>query len=433
MSVQQWHELGDKRGQLAEQIKDLADRQESWTAADEQQWTRLNAEYDTVYAAWQSEKESIAAAAKRQLDVQARLDAMQGHGSPFGSPGQPFTRSTSATANGPVFEDTKGHRLQALLPNESFAAAVNAPTRPGEELSLGRAICAALTGRWGHAEREIKAIGSTFSGPDGGVLVPASLSARIIDLARNTSSVLRAGALTLPMPAQEVTIARLASDPTSYWTGETGTITTSTATFEGITLSANKLACLVPVSNELLEDGIGVARVLENAIANSIALGWDQAALRGTPEGGAPTGIRHTTGITTTAIGGAVDYDDVLDGISAIDAANGEANGWILHPTEVKAIRKLKDGEGQYLPPPPDVASLNRFVSNQQTEGEICIGDFRQLILGVRAELRLEFFRQGTDGTNSAMSKDLTYIRAIFRGDCHLAQPSHFVYLTGIS
>ena len=60
---------------------------------------------------------------------------------------------------------------------------------------------------------------SGFRTVDGGILLDSAVSARVIDLARAKTRVIEAGAMTLPMDAREITIARVESEPSPAWRG----------------------------------------------------------------------------------------------------------------------------------------------------------------------------------------------------------------------
>jgi hypothetical protein len=66
--------------------------------------------------------------------------------------------------------------------------------------------------------------------------VPAPLSARVIDLARNRTVVFRAGAQTVPMTSQTLALARLTSEGSPAWKSENATITAADMVFDRVAL-----------------------------------------------------------------------------------------------------------------------------------------------------------------------------------------------------
>ena len=91
-------------------------------------------------------------------------------------------------------------------------------------LSVGRLVAGMITGRWNDSEREQRTMGTT-GGAAGGFLVPTPVSANIIDLARNSSVLIRAGAGTIPMASKCSRSRKCLSDPQPTWRGEGASIT----------------------------------------------------------------------------------------------------------------------------------------------------------------------------------------------------------------
>ncbi|MBY0372548.1 MAG: phage major capsid protein, partial [Bryobacteraceae bacterium] len=135
-----------------------------------------------------------------------------------------------------------------------------------QNLSLGRFLKGYVTGDWAGAELEMKAMASTPASA-GGVLIPAVLGARVIDLARNVAVLTRAGAQVVPMTSNNLKLARQTADAAVGWYGEGADISETDATFDSVDFATKKMACLVRVSNELIEDAANFETVLEAAIA----------------------------------------------------------------------------------------------------------------------------------------------------------------------
>ena len=99
---------------------------------------------------------------------------------------------------------------------------------------------------------------------------------------------------------------------------------------------------------------------------------------------------------------------------------------------------KLLDGEGLPYRPPQFWTELKRLISNQvpidQVQGSatdassIYVGDFSQLYLGLRSQLRVEVSREG----DSAFSKHQVLMRAYLRADLITARPTFFTVVKGI-
>jgi HK97 family phage major capsid protein len=305
-------------------------------------------------------------------------------------------------------------------------------------------VRAALTGNWTDAEAERRAMGEN-TGSVGGFMVPGALSATVIDLARNQSAFVSAGALTIPMDAPEMTVIKVLTDPTPQWREEHQAVTESDATFGPIRLKSKLLGCICRVSLELMEDAPRFSQTIENAISQSIALELDRVGLfgNGTSE---PRGLNSTDGISNVSMGvnGATpdDYDEYLDAILAIENANGVPGAVIMAPRTKRTLSGLKTGiSGDKTPlvPPAEFTALKRLVSNQipitQTQGSATncstsfVGDFAQAAVAMRTGLTIEATRVGGTGTFSQFQ---ALIRAYIRADIAVFRPTFFSRIVGI-
>lgn len=314
---------------------------------------------------------------------------------------------------------------------------------PTAGLSVGRAIRGILSGKWDGAEAERRAMGTTI-GTAGGYLIPDPIASNVLDLTRNASVIVRAGASTIPMANQNLTVVRVLTDPTAEWRGEGVAITESDGTFGAINLRAHSLAALVRVNNELLDDAPMFAATLDQQLASALALKLDYAALYGTGAG-QPQGLRNTDGVNQDSMGdnglAMPDYDKALDLIQAIEEDNGTPTTAVMAPRTRTKLAKLKTGitsDLTKLVPPAEWTALRRLVSNQisitETQGSsnvastMFVGDFSQMAVAIRQDITIE----ATRVADTAFAKNQTLVRAIMRADVAVFRPSHFGRLIGI-
>ncbi len=350
--------------------------------------------------------------------------------------GNPDGGTQPTAGRGPVFMDGDGHRLRAVTSDQQFSNR----HLDGE---LGAAIHGILSG-----QPMASQAGSTDSA--GGYFLNGDLSSMVIDLARSASVCMKAGAMTLPMSTSELRIARVASDATSHWRPETAAVTSSTMTFEAVNLRAKTLACIVPVSIEMLEDASNAAQVIEAALSASMAQTLDAAALVGTGAASEPLGIRNHASVNTIAsVGTPADYSDFSLAFGDIMAANYsglvEDLSWISSPRTDDTLDGLQDTTNQPLMPTPRVAKLKRFSTTALPENEggseavSIVGDFSQLVFGMRTNsVNIRILEAGTvtDGSGdtwNAASQLLKHIVCYVRADVALLRPTWFTVLTGIT
>ncbi len=331
--------------------------------------------------------------------------------------------------------------VRALLPEQRMASFVQ---HEGPRPNTAKMLRGMVLGNWEGADVERRAMGEN-TGSLGGFMVPSVTSATLIDLARNKSVIVPAGALTIPMESSEMTAIKVLTEPSPMWRPEHQEITESEATFGPIKLRAMVIATLSRFSVELLEDAPQAGSKVEEIIAAGLALGLDRVGLFGTGTD-EPRGLYNTDGVNTVSMGtnGATpdDYDEFLDAIAAIENNNGVASAAIYSPRTKRALAGLKTGlSGDKTPlvPPADFTALKRLVSNQvpnnltqgsaTTTSAAFVGDFSQMAIALRTGLTMEATRVGGTGTFSKMQ---VLVRAYLRADVAVFRPSHFTKIIGI-
>lgn len=276
-------------------------------------------------------------------------------------------------------------------------------------------------------------------------MVPLPLAGQVLDLARNRSQVMRAGAITVPMTSQTLKYARLTADPTSSWHTENGAISDSSATMDAVTFTARTLTCLVKFSAEVFDDAVNFDAVVTHGIAASIGLELDRVALYGSGTAPEPRGVKNTSGITTTILGGGANgtpltttfgFGFLLDAAQTLRAANYEPSATILAPRTETSIGKMVDSTGQPLRAPDAVAAIPRLQTNQigtaltvgtsADTSDAFTGAWDHLLVGMRTGLQIQFL-------NERYADSLTWaFLAWVRMDVQLARAGAFNVITGI-
>ncbi len=344
----------------------------------------------------------------------------------------------------PGYRTREEGEVRTLKPSEKLSDIY----RSKEPLSMGKYIRGIVTGNWEGAENELRVM-SIGTPSVGGYTVPAPLSAKIIDLARNQSRVFQAGAITVPMDSKTLSLARTLTDLTPAWKVENNAITASDMTFDQVTLTAQTLVAMAKCSVELMEDSTNLSAVVNQSLSAALALALDKAALNGSGVAPEPRGIRNQTGVQILDMGtnglAMTDYTKFSTAVQKIQEANGnDANlAAIYAPRTAAAIDQFKETTtAQPLQPLDSFKSLKKFVTNQvpinltHGTGTTCsqafVGDFSQLMVGMRTNLTIEVDRTAADSTGSAFSNLQVWIRAYLRADIALMHPNHFVVIDGI-
>lgn len=332
----------------------------------------------------------------------------------------------------------------AFTPEASFDA-------PGGGASLGKIIVAGITGKnlsgLSRAEASSMSSGSVTSG---GLLADAEVFGSVIDAARPLMATMRAGARTVVMDRGTIKLVRVDSPVVPGWVAEDEEQVESAPTFSALVLTALNLAVEVRISEELLMDAPDAATVVEQQLVKGFALELDRVGLVGRGLVSEPRGIANHPNVLTDALGanGAVptSYDFLLDALFAVRAENYEPTAGIYSVRTAKTLAKLKRTVEtlDQLPAPAEVAALPRFattqVGNDFTQGSstassiAIVGDYAQLLFGLRSELRIEASKHAYNTTSgSAFSKRQVAIRGWLRGDVGLVRAAAFHVTTGIN
>jgi HK97 family phage major capsid protein len=150
--------------------------------------------------------------------------------------------------------------------------------------------------------------GTEGVGADGGFLVPPEFSRTIWEKVMaeenlaNRCAPLQTGSNNMRIPKDETTPWQTSGGVQVYWEGEAGTIAQSKPAFEFSDLRLVKLTALVPVSDELLEDAVGIESWLRAKAPAKMAAKINTAIVRG-------NGVGQPLGILDAGNGGLITVD----------------------------------------------------------------------------------------------------------------------------
>ena len=209
---------------------------------------------------------------------------------------------------------------------------------------------------------------------EGGHLVPDEYERTLIE-ALEEANVLRSLCHVIHTSHGDRKIPVVATKGTASWVDEAGAIPESDDSFGQVTLNAYKAATMMKVSDELLNDAFfNLEGYISRQFARRIGAAEEEAFLTGDGTG-KPTGLLHATfggQLGVTAAGAvALTADEVIDLIYSLKSAYRKNAVLLMHDSTVKAIRKLKDGSGQYLWAPslvqgtPDTILGKRVVTSE--------------------------------------------------------------------
>ncbi|WP_313164336.1 phage major capsid protein [Sedimentibacter sp.] len=203
---------------------------------------------------------------------------------------------------------------------------------------------------------------------EGGYLVPDEFERTLVE-ALEDENIFRRLAKVITTASGDRKIPVVASKGTASWIDEEGTIPESDDSFGQVSIGAYKLGTMIKVSEELLNDSVfQLEPYISREFARRIGNKEEEAFFIGDGSG-KPTGILAATGGAqlgvTTAGATAITLDEVLDLFYSLKAPYRNKSVFIMNDSTVKAIRKLKDGQGQYLWQPSIQAGTPDTILNR--------------------------------------------------------------------
>ena len=185
---------------------------------------------------------------------------------------------------------------------------------------------------------------------DGGYLVPDEFEHTLVD-ALQEENIFRQLAKTIQTSSGDRAIPVVASHGTAEWMDENALVPESDDKFSQLTISAYKLGTFIKVSDELLSDSVfDIPGYIAAEFARRMGAKEEEAFFVGDGQK-KPTGVLAEKGGAEVGVtaGAALKADDLIDLFYALRAPYRRKAVWVMNDSTVKAIRKLKDANGQYL------------------------------------------------------------------------------------
>ena len=253
---------------------------------------------------------------------------------------------------------------------------VSRPVAPSAQRQ-GRASDEYKTAFWGMIRNRVATPGvmnalQVGTDSEGGYLVPDEYERTLVQ-GLEEENVLRSLCTVIQTSSGDRKIPLVASHGTASWVDEEATIPDSDDVFGQISIGAHKVATMIKVSDELLQDSVfNIESYIAAEFARRIGAAEEEAFITGNGTG-KPTGLLHATngaGIGVTTNGNTPTADEIFDLIHSIKSVYRKKAVFLLNDSTLKALRKLKDGQGQYLWQPglkegqPDTLLNYRLVTS---------------------------------------------------------------------
>lgn len=246
--------------------------------------------------------------------------------------------------------------IDAELTKATSTPITNKPnTLPGGETRTGRATDEYKRAFWNSMRNknsyEIQNALSIGTDSEGGYLVPDEYEKKLVE-ALEDEVFFRSLATVIKTSSGDRKIPIVTSKGEAAWIDEGGQFPESDDSFGQTSIGAHKLATMIKVSDELLNDSVfNIEQYISKEFGRRIGTKEEEAFFIGDGTG-KPIGIFNKTGgadIGVTAANTSITFDDVMDLYYSLRAPYRNKATWLLNDSTVKAIRKLKDGNGNYI------------------------------------------------------------------------------------
>lgn len=215
---------------------------------------------------------------------------------------------------------------------------------------------------------------------EGGYLVPDEFEHTLVD-ALADQNVMRGLVKVIQTTSGDRKIPVVSTHGSASWLDEGRPYVESDEAFSQVSLSAFKLGTFLKISEELLNDSaFSVEAYLATEFARRIGAAEEEAFLVGDGKG-KPTGLLAATGGAETAVTTAkatdITADELIDLHYSLRVPYRKNAVWLTNDSTVKAIRKLKDGNGQYLWQPALTATTPDTVLGRPVHTSVFVPEIK--------------------------------------------------------
>jgi HK97 family phage major capsid protein len=277
-----------------------------------------------------------------------------------------------------------------------------------------------------------KRVNTTSSSPE---IVPTDYRPdQFIEPFRNKLLARSMGVRVLSGLHGDVSIPAYGTGVTSGWVAENGALTASDLTHDAKSLTPKHVGALSEISRQLVQQSSpDVEQLLRDDMSFALATSIDSALIKG---GGTnePTGIIPTSGIQTASLA-TLNWAGISGMIAKSELANSTATAWLTSPgvtdklrttlksTTAGAFYLLENGRMANLP-----VNSTKQVPLASTKGQLILGDFSQVLLGIWSELDILV----NPYESTAYARGGVMVRAMATCDIVIRHPEAFVLANDI-
>ncbi len=270
--------------------------------------------------------------------------------------------------------------LDLEMSKATTTAITNKPSQHQEPEKIGRASSAYKAAFWKAMKSknafEVHNALQVGTDSEGGYLVPDEFERTLIE-ALEEENIFRQLATIITTSSGDRKIPVVATKGSASWVDEEGAIPEADDAFGQVSIGAYKLATIIKVSEELINDSVfNLEQYIAKEFGRRIGAKEEEAFFVGDGTG-KPTGIFHATsgaGVgVTTASASAITIDEIMDLFYSLKSPYRKNAVFVTNDATVKSIRKLKDGNGQYLWQPSVTAGQPDTILNRPLKTSVYV------------------------------------------------------------
>jgi HK97 family phage major capsid protein len=253
-----------------------------------------------------------------------------------------------------------------------------------------------------------------------------------IDVLRNASSVMQAGATMLSGLKGNITIPKKTAASSAGWIStEGGAASESEFTDGSVTMTPKTLGAFTDLTRlMMMQSSLDIEALVRDDLSRALALAIDLGGLQGSGSSGQPTGVKNVSGVNKPTSFAAA--NPTFAEVVALETAVAEDNAllgnlaYILPASMYGALKTTAKASGQGLfvveQPGNTINGYRAIVSNQVTSGDLFFGNFADLLIGMYGGLDIL-----VDPYSSASSGNVR-IRALQTVDVAVRNAVSFAY-----
>jgi HK97 family phage major capsid protein len=272
-------------------------------------------------------------------------------------------------------------------------------------------------------------------------VVPYSFYDQVFQILQNTNPLFQTSTIINTAGGNTLQVPQVTAYGSYAQVAAGSAIAESNPTLSNINLGAWKYGAIVNLSNEIIADsGVNLLDLVARIGGTEIAYdaGADLTNGTGTVQ---PTGIVTAagSGVTGTATTGAPTYENLVDLAYSVAGDQRSRYGFMTSTTALAAIRKIKDGAGNYVFTPSISVDGRDFLlgtpiyENAAMPAVAATAASKSIVYGKLDDfiVRQAGGIQVSTSTDYAFNQDVTSFRITWRGDSNLGATGSVKYFRG--